>query len=387
MLKRTPKYRLHKPSGQAVVTLSGKDHYLGRYGSTESKAEYDRLVGEWLANHRQPATESSDITVSELISRYLAFADTYYVKNGKPTSEARNLTYAFGPLRRLYGTTLARDFKPLCLENVRQEFIKGDVSRGVINAWVRRIVRMFQWAVSKELVEVTRYQALATVAPLHKGRSEARETKPVKPVPEAYVDAVLPHVSPPVRAILELMRVSGMRPGEAVIMRTIDLDMTGRVWIYIPERHKTEHRGKGREIYLGPAAQEIIRPWLKTDLTAYLFSPREAVAERHAEQRRNRQTPLRPYELRAKPKANPKSVLHDSYSTTAVRMAVRNACLKTGTPEWHPNRLRHNAATRLRREHGVDMARIILGHSDLKTTEIYAEADREKAISIMGKIG
>jgi hypothetical protein len=32
---KTPSYRLHKGSGQAVVTLSGKDIYLGVHGSEE----------------------------------------------------------------------------------------------------------------------------------------------------------------------------------------------------------------------------------------------------------------------------------------------------------------------------------------------------------------
>jgi hypothetical protein len=43
---RTPSYRLHKPSGQAVVTLDSRDFYLGKYGSPESRAEYDRLISE-----------------------------------------------------------------------------------------------------------------------------------------------------------------------------------------------------------------------------------------------------------------------------------------------------------------------------------------------------
>lgn len=30
---RIPSYRLHKPSGQAVVTINGKDIYLGRFDS------------------------------------------------------------------------------------------------------------------------------------------------------------------------------------------------------------------------------------------------------------------------------------------------------------------------------------------------------------------
>lgn len=36
---RTPSYRYHKPSGQAVVTLNGRDFYLGVYDGDASRAE------------------------------------------------------------------------------------------------------------------------------------------------------------------------------------------------------------------------------------------------------------------------------------------------------------------------------------------------------------
>ena len=54
---------------------------------------------------------------------------------------------------------------------------------------------------------------------------------------------------------------------------------------------------------------------------------------------------------------------------------------------WHPNQLRHTAATRIRKRHGVEMARIILGHSTAFTTEIYAEVDRKKAVDVIGAMG
>jgi integrase len=384
---RTPKYRHHTPSGQAVVTLSGKDVYLGKYGSIESHQKYARVVAEWEANQHLAVADTSDMTVTELIARYMQHAESYYRKDGKPTSEVSNLKHALGPLRRLYGGIPAREFSPLRLEAVRNEFVQADVSRTVTNAWTRRIVAAFKWAVSKELCPVTTYQALATVRPLQRGRSDARETKPVRPVPEPFVDAVLGRVSPPVKAILELMRASGMRPGEACEMRTCDLDTSGRVWIYRPGSHKTEHHGKTREIYLGPQAQAILKPWLRPELEAYLFSPERMVAARHAEQRRNRKTPVRPHERLPQRKANPKVVLRERYTANSLNHAVQSACELTGTPYWTPNQLRHNAATYIRREYGIDMARIILGHSDMKTTEIYAEQDREKAMMIMGKIG
>ena len=83
---RMPKYRKHRASGQAVVTLSGKDFYLGPHGTAVSRREYDRLVAEWLENGRtlrEPAAEAS-ITVTEVVAAYWRFAKTYYVKDGRP---------------------------------------------------------------------------------------------------------------------------------------------------------------------------------------------------------------------------------------------------------------------------------------------------------------
>ncbi len=56
-------------------------------------------------------------------------------------------------------------------------------------------------------------------------------------------------------------------------------------------------------------------------------------------------------------------------------------------PHWHPHQLRHNAATALRREHGIETARIILGHRSPAITEVYAEVDHARAISVMAEVG
>ena len=61
-IARIPRNRLHKPSGQAVVTLDGKDHYLGRVNSPESLAEYRRRTSEWLANGGCTPTPADDPT-------------------------------------------------------------------------------------------------------------------------------------------------------------------------------------------------------------------------------------------------------------------------------------------------------------------------------------
>jgi integrase len=388
-----PSYSLHKRSGQAVVRLAGRDVYLGPLGSPESRELYDRFVAEWLANHRRPPAPPAEappdvgVTVDELIVRYLEFARLHYRKDHARTSEFGNVKDALRPLHRLFGSTPAAAFGPKRLKAVRDEMVRsGSAARTTVNARVRRIVRAFRWAGSEELIPAAVHQALKTVSGLQRGRTSAREPGPVKPVPEAFVDAVRPHVARQVWAMVELQRLSGMRPGEVVSMRTGDLDTSGRVWLYRPRGHKTEHTGRERLVYLGPRAQEVLRPWLRTDLDEYLFQPREAEAERQAERRRDRKSKVSPSQVdRSKPGARRKP--GDHYPPLSYYVAVRRACEAAGVPRWCPNRLRHNAATALRREFGLDVAQVVLGHASPDTTLIYAEADRQRAAEAMLRIG
>jgi integrase len=411
--------------------------YLGRYGSAESRAEYNRIIAEWLA--RDPASpapmsrsgDQSALTIAELILAYWRHVQSYYVRDGEPTSHVHVVALALEPVRELYGHTKAIDFGPLALKAVRQRLLtdrkirkkrpgqkeeRRAVSRATANSLVSRIRQMFQWAASEELLPASIHQALTTVAGLKKGRSNAREASPVKPVPDAMVDAVRPHVSRQVWAMIELQRWTGARPGEIVIIRGTDLNMAGKIWEYIPGRHKTEHLGSSRTIFIGPQAQAILKPWLKPDLGAYLFSPADAEAERSAEQRANRQTPLWPSHQRCKAKIKKgrhRKLLGSHYSVATYRQAIARGCDRafpcptlseieeTALTEvqraellswqkahrWHPHRLRHTAATRIRREHGLEASQAILGHRVLDATQLYAEKNLDLAREIMDEIG
>ena len=102
---------------------------------------------------------------------------------------------------------------------------------------------------------------LQAVAGLRRGRTAARETELVTPVPNALLAAVLPHTSRQVAAMIQLQRLKGMRPCEVTIMWGCDMETIGKIWVYRPESHKTEHHSKERLIYLGPQAQAILKPW------------------------------------------------------------------------------------------------------------------------------
>jgi integrase len=375
------------------VQIDGRRIYLGKFGSPESHERYRRLVADWL--RRQPATPSNakpvvatrELSVNELLLAYWRFAETYYVKDGESTHELENLRAALKPLKHLYGLTPATEFGPLALKAVRQQMIDADLSRGVINNRVNRIRRVFKWGVSEELIPASVHHGLQAVAGLKKGRSQARETEPVRPVPEAHVDAVIPFVSAQVATMIRLQQLTGMRPGEVVFMRPCDLQQSGDVWLYTPERHKNAYRGHKRTIYLGPRAQTILRPYLARDPMTFCFSPAEAEAERNQRRRSNRRSPMTPSQARRRAKPNPKRAKKQRYDVPAYRRAISYGVKRADVPLWHPNQLRHSCGTEVRRVFGLDAAQLILGHKTLSMTQVYAEVDQGKAVEIVRAIG
>src|SRR5262245_36675452 len=177
--------------------------------------------------------------------------------------------------------------------------------------------------------------------------------------------------------MIQLQRRTGMRSGEVCSMRTIDVDATGKVWAYTPASHKTEHHGRERRVHLGPRAQAVLRPWLRADLTAHLFQPREAEAERRARMCLLRKSKVQPSQA-VRRKIRPRKSPGESYDAAAygrsITYAIKAANKARATrgespvPHWHPHQLRHNAATLLRKEFGLDVARAVLGHSSPAVT-------------------
>jgi hypothetical protein len=104
-LRRPPSYRLHKSTGQAVVTINGKDIYLGRHGTPASVQLYDQTIAKWLANGRRLVAEGESrprVSVAEVILAFWKHAQEFYKEpDGTPSGEAENYKRALRPLRRI----------------------------------------------------------------------------------------------------------------------------------------------------------------------------------------------------------------------------------------------------------------------------------------------
>ncbi len=365
--KRTPKFRHHKASGQGFVELAGKRIYLGRFDLPETEARYHRLIAEWKVGQQQTPTNNHEITIDELVARFWVHAKTYYRRpDGSHTNEVEQLKLAMRPLCALYGSLHVGEFGPLALKAVRQHMIEAGGCRTYINRHVNRIRHVFKWGVGEELVSPSVLHGLQAVAGLKRGRCEARESEPVRPVPLRHVEAVRKRVGRQVKALIDLQLLTGARAGELVMLRPVDfIDTAGKVWTARLEMHKTAHHGRERLIYFGPRAQAAVAPFLADRaVDKFLFSPAEADRERRAELHVKRKTPIscgnRPgSNRRRRPQRKPA----DHYSVGSYRRCIHRACDDAGIQTWGPHRLRHNAATEIRRQFGIEPAQLLLGHA------------------------
>lgn len=451
LVHTVPQYRLHRASGQALVTLGGRDHYLGPWRSKASRIAYDRLVSEWLARDRQPTIERDGLEIVDLIARFIRHAKRYYVKDGRPTGEADNFRYALRPLRRLYGHALCDEFGPAKLKVVRDRMIRNGLSRGVINSRIRRIKQVFSWGVAEELVAPHVYQGLAHVRGLKRNRSAARETAPVRPVSRECVEATLPHMPPIVADMVQVQRLCGCRPQEICLMRPREVDRRDKVWLFRPAAYKTEHHDRTRVIFIGPKAQVILKPYLNREADQYCFSPAESERRRKQLMRERRVSKVQPSQV-DRSKRRPQRKPHDHYTEKTYYSAIHRACdkafgetigpltwnqlltlarsgkvrkkdmvrkgrrnrwklasheralfekrpnydavdaeiewfAKLAPQRWSPNQLRHAAGTEIRAKYGLEAAQLVLGHQKADVTQIYAERDLRRAIEIIREVG
>ena len=391
-----PSYRrcADRDRGRVVIEGFPTIYFPGPYNSPQSRAAYNRWLAGYLATGQiRPEDEAPETTIGEL---FLGFTERLvekrYIKHGHPTSERRSYAVALTPVSTLYCDTPADRFTTKDLKRCRDALVAKGYTRKRINQHVGRIRRCFKWGVEEGLVSAITWQALLAVEGLKLGEAKC-EHRLVPPVPLNHVEAIAPFVTPPVWAAIQLQLWTGCRPGEALAIRTCDIraedpDLPAAVqslcWVYRPPTHKREHHGLPRLILLGPHAQAVIEPWLRPgDPTAPLFSPREAkawsIAKRVDRARRHRNKLQRV--------DSPQRIPREMYGVHALAVAIRRACKKAGVPRWHAHQIRHAAATKIASTYGIEVARVILGHQHIKTTELYAAADLIKAAEAVAAIG
>lgn len=198
-----PSRRFHS-SGQSVVTLDGKSFYLGPHDSPEAQARYDTLIAKYLANGRRLWDDARvhqidlPITVANVIAEYRR-------EIAARPKQLNRWLHLCTLLEDEYGDVPAAEFGPRKLSAIRDLFVASGNTRTPVNEYTHRIVRVFEHAVSRELIDSSTLVRLQTLKPLRAGQTTAPEPKQRTPAPLEDVAAATKHLSPQARAIITIM--------------------------------------------------------------------------------------------------------------------------------------------------------------------------------------
>jgi len=231
----------------------------------------------------------------------------------------------------------------------QEHLVSRGVSRGSINAYIRRIKTALRWAARppRRWIGALIVAELALVEPLKRHRTPAPESPGVKPVSWEMVSSTIAIASLQVATMIELHWLIGCRPSELVSMRWSEIRECGDVMVYSPTHHKTEHHGRERHIVVGPLGVALLRAWRR----------RSTAGDRLWTITRS-----------------------DSYGKAVARLN-RKLSIK-----WNVAQIRHSYLTRIGLS-DPDGARAVAGHARISTTEIYIERDIQKAIEIQRQFG
>jgi integrase len=391
---RPPKYC--KVNNYAVVYHNGKPHYLGLYGTPESRVAYSRFIAESQANPTFHLTKGkTDTAVSELSAAFLEYAKA----TTNPNSYAHFRVIIVDFLDKLYGDdTPVDDFKPSSLKLVRAELIKSRrFCRRMVNRYTDRIISVFAWGVENELVHETTWRALQAVKSLPEGYPGTFDNEERQPVADDVIRRTLPFMPPMIRAMVIVQRLTGCRPSEIFNMRVGEIDRTrgDGLWYYVPKHHKTKKFIGKKEIPLGKPEQKLIAPYLEGKKPeSAVFSPRTAQEERNAERKAKRKTKISPAQAaRDKARAAKPSRYGEFYTPTGYRQAVGYAIKKANRrlpdgekiPHWYPYQLRHSASTATELAHGDENAQALLGHTSVNMTKRYTKTQKTRREALARK--
>jgi integrase len=403
-----------------IYLPSGKRTTVG-FGTTDSHTEGEILVafGKWLdlykhqphkvLSYKSPYDAIKEIlyptglvTVDDLLDKYLVYAERT-IRKVSSNKVHPDIAFIYRIQRFLepYKKWPTGDFGPDELYNVQNALVEYRYKHGKkakrytrrgVNDTVKWIRRIWKWGMGRHFVKVEQVQGLEEVKALRMGDTEAPDNRKRNTVTEDEFRKVLNFTGSIVSDMLKLMWYTAMRPHEVCDMRPYDiLRDDPECWLYIPGRdttpvgkHKTTRFERLKVIPLTSECQEILKPRINDfNSKQYIFSPEEAIRELLSKKSAERKTPL---SCGNRPRSDGKGYIgikvRDKYDHHSLRRACKRACAKAGVKEFSPYDIRRTAATGTRSILGKEAAKVLLGHTNTDTTEIYLLDEVQEAIKV-----
>jgi integrase len=234
-----PWYRSGKNTWYA--TVGGRKISLGVQGR-ENKAEAVRAWHRLMAEEPKPEEKApKTATVKQVIDGFLADAEPRV-----STGCLRNYRIFLKPFSKKHGTRPAESLTATEVESFAR---KPDWSSTYRANFFASLVTAYRWAERERLIERS---------PLHGLRRPPKASRGRKALVSADDHKTLcQHADPSFRAFLQLLWLTGARPGEIAGLKAEELDLDQGVVVLTD--HKTAHLGKSRVLFLSAEAVGVIR--------------------------------------------------------------------------------------------------------------------------------
>lgn len=300
---------------------------------------------------------ANQLTIGELSASFIKHSACDYAAR-RGTTEIQNFQDATRELLLLYAHLPAIEFDVLHLKTVRALMVHSGIARSTINSQrIRRIRTIFRWATEHHGLAphiITRLESVRHLRPNTEvaGVRVREARKPLPPSPETIAAVLLDSKCPRVnRDMLKFQKLTSARPGEVCCCRGDAIDQsvpTGKPWIWKPQSHKNAWREKSRVIFIGPAAQLVILPYLQD---GFLFT------------------------TRCRGRLGGRAFRVDHY-----HQMIKESCERIRVARFSPQMIRRVALTEADEATDIETAMELASHSDLRTTEIYLQRGGRRAM-------
>lgn len=392
--------------GQARVCYLGRWYYLGPWDaranapSAEAMSHLARLRLVWRDDPGAKGVhEDAPLAVLWADWRESPEGRERYVET---SGRVERYLFGSGDAPGPYRYVLTSEFRGRDMCAVQLAMSDGGLSKRTIRAAMACLRALTEWAKLRQRIRVDHAAELSAVELPPKGIGKRAVRR--KGVAREAVKPALEFLSPPLRAVVELLWWTGARPSELLTLRggdvrragkveamsglVLDLDKLG-VWAAVKREHKTDDASGGydRVIFFGPNARRIIEPFLDAADGVPLFRPAVGREWDLARKRATRKPGnYGTYKKRKGDAAKRKP--SEVYRSHALTVATKRACdrVKDGVA-WLPYDLRRACGVRVQSVYQGNGARVFLGHKVGGVTERYSGADLTLAAKIAAEMG
>lgn len=394
--------------GKAYVWRGSKWVYLGKWEENgPSKAATDRLAGLknlWTVDPKAMAKPKSDLLFVELWLLWMNSSEGPSEKSQRYLGRAARLLFGTVEVDGPYLLYQATDFTARDLKSWQSHLCsikngQGELrfSRDTVRRCVKLVRQCFSWGVVEGKVDQLHAAALTLVE--SPGHGKVKEGKKRSSIDKATSDKVLPLLSPPLRAAIELLWLTTSRPSEVLGLKVGDIRQTGSlllrgggqidldkegVWAAVIEEHKTAGKGFERVMFFGPKSQAILQSFITS--TGYLFKPSDGRAHfitgqaaKKKEGSLGSRKPVKGEKAKRKP--------GEFYTYGALGNAVAKACKKLAISRWFPYQIRITASAAIMDSHGSEAAGVYMGHRPRGVTGGYVGGNLRLAAKVARDCG